>query len=163
MRRKQSDPKRSKIDMTPMIDVVFNLLAFFIMTFKIIVPEGDFNIKMPPMGSAQESVVLEPFRITLSATSDGEVREITFGGNPPLGGGGPQFKLLRDEVSRQVWIRGGPDKADVEIELKPDPHLRWEFVIEAVTAVTGRKEDGRIERICDKVKFAPRTNVQTSD
>ena len=33
--------------MTPMIDIVFNLLIFFVMTFKITAPEGDFNVKMP--------------------------------------------------------------------------------------------------------------------
>ena len=36
-----------ELQMTPMIDIVFQLLIFFIMTFKIIAPEGDFNIKMP--------------------------------------------------------------------------------------------------------------------
>ncbi len=33
--------------MTPMIDVVFQLLIFFMLTLKIIAPEGDFNINMP--------------------------------------------------------------------------------------------------------------------
>lgn len=33
--------------MTPMIDIVFQLLVFFIMTFKIVSQEGDFHIKMP--------------------------------------------------------------------------------------------------------------------
>ena len=35
------------IDMTPMIDIVFQLLTFFVMTLKIATSEGDFNIKMP--------------------------------------------------------------------------------------------------------------------
>ena len=35
------------INMTPMIDVVFQLLSFFVMSFKIVAQEGDFNIKMP--------------------------------------------------------------------------------------------------------------------
>jgi biopolymer transport protein ExbD len=41
--------KNDKIElqMTPMIDIVFQLLVFFIMTFKIVSQEGDFNIKMP--------------------------------------------------------------------------------------------------------------------
>ncbi|MFT5528125.1 MAG: biopolymer transport protein ExbD, partial [Pirellulaceae bacterium] len=36
-----------ELQMTPMIDIVFQLLVFFIMTFKIVAMEGDFNIKMP--------------------------------------------------------------------------------------------------------------------
>jgi Biopolymer transport protein len=35
------------INMTPMIDIVFQLLAFFIMTLKIVQPEGDFDVRMP--------------------------------------------------------------------------------------------------------------------
>ena len=71
MKRKPSNPKRSKVDMTPMIDVVFLLLSFFIMTFKIIAPEGDFNIRMPPKGTQSDSLPSEPIRIKLYATPGG--------------------------------------------------------------------------------------------
>ena len=40
------------IDMTPMIDVVFQLLTFFMLTLKTVVVEGDFNIRMPLGASA---------------------------------------------------------------------------------------------------------------
>ncbi len=40
-------PEKIELQMTPMIDIVFQLLIFFIMTFKIVEVEGDFNIKMP--------------------------------------------------------------------------------------------------------------------
>ena len=33
--------------MTPMIDVVFQLLAFFVLTFRIVSPEGEFGVTMP--------------------------------------------------------------------------------------------------------------------
>ncbi len=41
--------KNEKIEpqMAPMIDVVFQLLIFFMLTLKITSPEGDFNINMP--------------------------------------------------------------------------------------------------------------------
>ena len=32
--------------MTPMIDVVFQLMIFFMLTFNIIAPEGDFDVRM---------------------------------------------------------------------------------------------------------------------
>jgi len=34
------------LDMTPMIDVVFQLLIFFMCTLKVIEPEGDFDISI---------------------------------------------------------------------------------------------------------------------
>ena len=49
MKIRNTDGKGEKIElqMTPMIDIVFQLLVFFIMTFKIVAMEGDFNIRMP--------------------------------------------------------------------------------------------------------------------
>ena len=154
MKRKQSNPKQSKIDVTPLIDVVFLLLSFFIMTFRIIAPEGDFNLRMPPLGTPTTSEAPEPIRVKLAATASGGLSQISFGDRPL----GNDFRVLRRTVLGYVWDRGGPDKADVEIELNPDPHLRWEFVMEAITAVTGRMGENRqIEKICEKVKFAPRS------
>ena len=153
MARKPSEG--CELDMTPMIDVVFNLLVFFVMTFKIITPEGDFNIKMPPKGPPPDTIVdtpPEPIRVRLSANPSGELSLISFGEKPL----GRSSINLRKAVLAYVSQRGGPGKADVEVELNPDPHLRWEYVIEATTAVTGEIKGGLIYKICDKVKFAPR-------
>ena len=40
---------KARLLMTPMIDVVFLLLIFFIMTFKIVAPEGDFQGRWFPL------------------------------------------------------------------------------------------------------------------
>ncbi len=56
--------------MTPMIDVVFQLLTFFIMTFKITAPEGDFFIKMPqaaPSAGVPSDVQLPPIKVRMTA------------------------------------------------------------------------------------------------
>ena len=47
--RKHSDDGGGKVEvqMASMIDVVFQLLIFFMLTLKILAPEGDFNINMP--------------------------------------------------------------------------------------------------------------------
>ncbi|MEK6237543.1 MAG: biopolymer transporter ExbD, partial [Planctomycetales bacterium] len=45
--RNQKDSEKVELQMTPMIDIVFQLLVFFVMTFKIVSQEGDFDIKMP--------------------------------------------------------------------------------------------------------------------
>ena len=47
------------INMTPMIDIVFQLLAFFIMTLKIVQPEGDFDVRMP-LGAAAAAAPRRP-------------------------------------------------------------------------------------------------------
>ncbi len=141
--------------MTSMVDVVFLLLIFFVMTFKIVAPEGDFSIKMPPASQSEEpplDLPPEPLRVTLAATETGELASISFGDRNI----GKSFPELRQQVLALVRQRGGPEKADVEVVLAPDDHLHYEYVINAITAVTGELKDGAIHKICDKVRFAPR-------
>lgn len=155
MKRKKPVQKKVELNMTSMIDVVFLLLIFFVMTFKIVAPEGDFSIKMPPKSTAKDTTLTdppEPLRVRLVSTPKGDLSAIYFG-DIPLG---RSFVELRRRVLREVVNRGGPDNADVEVELAPDNKLRYAYVIEAITAVTGEMKDNQIYKICDKVKFAPR-------
>ena len=46
-RRKNTTKNEAQLQMTSMIDVVFLLLAFFVITYKTPEVEGDFNIRMP--------------------------------------------------------------------------------------------------------------------
>jgi len=50
------DREGVKLDMTSMIDIVFQLLVFFVMTFKITSLEGDFNINMPATGAPTDPI-----------------------------------------------------------------------------------------------------------
>ena len=65
-----------EMQMTPMIDIVFQLLVFFIMTLKIVSQEGDFNIKMP-IGAPREGLPdphqLPPLKLKLRANSAGQL------------------------------------------------------------------------------------------
>ena len=46
-KEREALPDKIAIDMTPMIDVVFQLITFFMLTLKDVAVEGDFDIKMP--------------------------------------------------------------------------------------------------------------------
>ena len=66
-----------KFDMTSMIDVVFLLLIFFVLTFRVVLPEGDFSIKLPPdAGEVKENTLREPIQVRLTADGQGELKEI---------------------------------------------------------------------------------------
>ncbi len=64
-------PKKIQTDMTPMIDVVFQLLVFFLFTFKIAPVEGEIGVNMPAItaGSAEskDDVTVEKVPIKLVA------------------------------------------------------------------------------------------------
>jgi biopolymer transport protein ExbD len=69
-------PEKIDIPMTPMIDMVFQLLVFFIMNFKVVEMEGDFNVKMPLAGNvvaSNDPNLLQDMRLTLTADEDGNL------------------------------------------------------------------------------------------
>ena len=73
--------------MAPMIDVVFQLLIFFMLTLKIIEPEGDFSINMPqgkPQQSKPTDATIDPVVITMAANDDGTLNAVQFGGNQAM-------------------------------------------------------------------------------
>jgi biopolymer transport protein ExbD len=79
----------SKIDinMTPMIDVVFQLLTFFMLTLKTVIVEGDFNIRMPlgaSAGAAEEDPI-PPLILKMSATPEGRLAGVQMGGKSVVG------------------------------------------------------------------------------
>jgi biopolymer transport protein ExbD len=75
------------IDMTAMIDVVFQLLTFFMLTLKSVIVEGDFNIRMPLGASAgvAEDNPIPPLIIKMTATPEGRLAGVQMGGKSVVG------------------------------------------------------------------------------
>ena len=73
-----------ELQMTPMIDVVFLLNIFFLFTFKIILPEGDFNIRMPSAAAARSMEMSEtlPMTLVMRSRPNGELAEMQLAGRP---------------------------------------------------------------------------------
>lgn len=141
--------------MTPMIDIVFQLLVFFIMTFKIVAPEGDFNIKMPlaaPSKGIPNPDELPPLKVRLTASKDGKLTGIYLNEAHMSG-----FGQLRKRIVGLVGDDTGPGSlaASTEIELDCDYNLSFEYTINAITAVSGEIRNGEIVKLIEKIKFAP--------
>jgi biopolymer transport protein ExbD len=147
-------PEKIELQMTPMIDVVFQLLAFFIMTFKIASIEGDFNIRMPLAAAQQTSTppaTVPPIQVRLTAGPDGELTGIRMG-QQPLG----SFEELHLQIRSLLPAAPIPGASDgAEVELDCDYNLKYENVIQAITAVSGYVTDEGVVRLIEKIKFAP--------
>jgi biopolymer transport protein ExbD len=156
----------TKLQMTSMIDVVFLLLAFFVVTYKTPEIEGDFNIRMPidAQSTAQPSLDdLSPVTIKLSSDARGALVGIRFGETPIA-----DMRALRVAVYRYVNQNstsfqdaysgaGQPEfRNDLEVELDCDSQLHYRHAMEAITAVTGYlNSNDQIVKMVEKVKFAP--------
>jgi biopolymer transport protein ExbD len=143
------------INMTPMIDVVFQLMIFFMLTLNIIAPEGDFDIRMPlgkSAGQPSDDLQLPPIKVRLMAQADGSLAGIDMNGEPVS-----DFDDLRQRVAGIVDAAeaSGAGAADVELELDCDYNLDYANVVSAITAVSGRVDDGRVIEMIKKITFAP--------
>ncbi len=148
--------------MAPMIDVVFQLLIFFMLTLKIVEPEGDFNINMPlgaPTEATNTDIILPDIKVRLKAAEDGQLAALELSGRN-LGNDLRAFDRLNVEILKIIGKPGNPLTKDIEVEIDADYHLHYEYIIHAVSACSGRlqkMEDGTvgIVRYVEKIKFAP--------
>ncbi len=162
IRNRATEVENTGLQMTPMVDIVFQLLVFFMMSFKIVTLEGDFNIKMPlsnvNQGPVDDTILRLDVRLTAYET--GELSGVYFN-DQKLGGDDP-FDELHAEVLRLAGSQGAQNSAeDMEAKFTCDFDLHYRHVIQAITAVTGRiSEDGNIVKLIEKISFA-RPDQQT--
>lgn len=151
--------EKIEAQMAPMIDVVFQLLIFFMLTLKIIEPEGDFNINMPiaaPSQQQNDEINLPDIKVRLEANEEGLLNALKLGGRS-LGNGENAFILLNAEILKIIGRPGNPLTKDIEVEIDADYNLNYEYVIRAVSACTGRFDPNskQVIRYVEKIKFAP--------
>jgi biopolymer transport protein ExbD len=147
-------PDKIAIDMTPMIDCVFQLITFFMLTIKSVIPEGDFDIRMPLGASAGAAPETPPtiVRIKMTAGPGGDLAGISMNGS-----GVGDFDQLRQKIIGLVGVNTGPGGAEnTEVELDCDYGLKYVNVVKAITAVSGAPQgDGQIVELIKKIKFTP--------
>jgi biopolymer transport protein ExbD len=153
--KKRGLPDKIPIDMTPMIDIVFQLLTFFCMTLKVAALEGDFSIKMPLAARAAglpDPNQLPPMKVRMRADSTGRLAELTLNNQPFIGP--DRWQRLHQHIASMVGE--GSLASSAEVELDCDFNLKYEHVIEAITAVSGTMgPDGQIIKMVEKIKFSP--------
>jgi len=159
---KKGSDQAVAIDMTPMIDIVFQLLSFFIFTLKITTQEGDFNITMPlsaPRAGQPDPNQVPPIKVRIRATADGSCNGIFLNPNDDGTGGTPfgnnGWKQLRAHIASLVGT--GSQAASAEVTIDADYNLDYENVIKCITAVSGERDanTGNITKMVEKIKFAP--------
>lgn len=147
------------LQMTPMIDIVFQLLVFFVFTFKIVLPEGDFNIRMPSSSASQTSTPSETplLRVRLRAAPSGELAQVKLGDKVfEANTNSKKFGDLQDDIRALIDDGGGPGSTDQEVEIEADYDLKYRYAMNAITAITGEVDpNGEQHKLVERVRFAP--------
>ena len=154
-----------KLQLTSMIDIVFLLLAYFIMTFKITALEGDFLINMP-MGDQTNQVEINELDNTIyvylqenPATHQLQTLQIRYQSDEKTyvheDGGSDAFgqlhAFIRDIVERDADPSEGGEK---EVEIETDFDLAYGETIRAIEAVSARlDENNKPVQLIEKIRF----------
>jgi biopolymer transport protein ExbD len=157
LRVKTPDRADATLQLTSMIDVVFLLLIFFVMTFKIAAQEGDFGVKMPLQNAGGQPLEPDadlPIKLRLKADASGNLADVVVNDNQSFG---KDFAKLRAFIIGMTpgGANGPGDAEGPEVELDLDYHLRYEFIIGAITSVTGHRQGDEVIRLVNRIKFAP--------
>ncbi len=155
---KPSSLSKVEIPMAPMIDIVFQLLIFFMLNLKIVAPEGNFNINLPisAPSNAPSDVNLPDIKVGLRSDRDGNLVQLTLGGNN-LGNDNAAFDRLNAEILKIIGRPGNPLTKDIEVELDADFECQYKYVVKAISRCTGRfdQKTQSVTRYIEKIKFAP--------
>ncbi len=150
--KKSADSPR--LEMSSMIDVVFLLLIFFVMTFQIAAVEGDFAIAAPRSGPPAD-VETEPLEVVLQvhllSAEDGSLAGVTLGDH-----------RFADVDALQAFVRqyvqemddDGGRRENLKVDLRCDAKLKYQHTMDAITALRGYvSDDGRGMTLIESVRL----------
>ena len=142
MKIRDVDQQRQGLSTFGLTDIVFLLLVFFLVTFKIVESEGDFNVHME-LGTSDGPIFDLPLTLSMMADEAGELTSMSLN-ELELGA---DFDKLRSVVVSIVSSSQLTQEMDVpEIEIATDYNLQYSFVVQAITAVSGYKDGDQTVR-----------------
>ncbi|MDP1798167.1 MAG: biopolymer transporter ExbD [Planctomycetaceae bacterium] len=154
---RQSVSSRIPFPLASWIGVVLLLTVLALGSLQSTATEGDFQRHLPALtqaGSANNR--LAEIRVGLRSDANGALTEITVG-QYSLGGDAAAFERLNAEILRLLTRTGNPLPQAVEVEIDSDYELRYEYVIRAVAACSGRidPQTKELVRFVERIKFTP--------
>ncbi len=132
--------QKPEIQMTPMLDMIFQLLVFFILTFKPVLDEGQFDVTMSTMSSGSVAtpslgssmpVLDEQLSIQVRLKAEGEGR-LAQGG--VILGDRAVNSMTEFRSSLQNIV--GESAQDYNVMIQADTNLQYQYVMQAINAIS---------------------------
>lgn len=127
------------LQMAPLIDVVFLLLVFFLLTANFRSQEGFLPAELPrETAAAVDQMELEPLEILIDTLADGRcriyigtARALTLSGEGEEAG--PDFGIFGEAVLAVLAEQGR--HLDDPVKLSPTPKVTWNHLVKAYDAL----------------------------
>jgi biopolymer transport protein ExbD len=134
------------IPITPMLDMAFQLLCFFVLTYHPAPTEGQFSMNLLPAQPAVKAdspavdtnattsdlpAEMKTMPVILTAAGDGSLGQITMGESPVA-----DLKELAAQVKETF---SNPTLPFDQTVLKTDPRLKWSEVVKVINVFSDNK------------------------
>ncbi len=153
--RADVEPATMKLNFTSMIDVIFLLLIYFVITANFTVDEGVISAKLPAApglnASATPKPPKRPLRIVVSSAGRHSYRlRIDGMSQAPVDFVALAEMLTRLQHNPDRGLRG-PYKNDAPVIIKPDSAVRWQHLVNAFNAaITARYRNVSFAQVQDQ-------------
>jgi biopolymer transport protein ExbD len=140
-----SDENPVNINITPLVDIIFCLCVFFMVSFKFKQLEGKFDSWLPKgkgsVGSVQVEGILDEVRVAMYWDENSQ-RTVRHLGNRRIESDEELAELIKE--GHDAWVR--MNKPDTPVTIDAEPRVPWNDVI----VVMNLCKKNRI----DKIEFA---------
>lgn len=110
-----------EFDMTPMIDVTFQLIIFFLVASNLAQQEIQIDLTLPEAASGRQSDEDQTRRVTVNVLADGQIML----GSQPVEPG---------ELSRRIEYEARQGSQELELRIRSDRQVPYRFVEPIMTA-----------------------------
>jgi biopolymer transport protein ExbD len=156
---KRKDDTEVKVPITPMLDMAFQLLTFFIMTYRPAPTEGQFSMNLLPAQKAVEinkeqpkdaaptmDASLRTLTTTLRAGENGKIGEMTLNDKPM-----PGIAELKTELESFV---NDPISSFDQAVINVDPNLKYSEVVKVIDVFSSLKDPTGKPKPLTKISFS---------
>jgi biopolymer transport protein ExbD len=125
-----------QLNLTSMIDIIFQLLIYFVVTSSFAANEGVLASELPYGGQSSSPMEMPPMNLSVSlATPGGDPTAVNLAVN---GRAVASFTALEDKLialqDNPERGRNGPFASDDPVKIKPRRQVRWQHVVDAFNA-----------------------------
>jgi biopolymer transport protein ExbD len=143
-RSKHNSDEEVTLNLTAMLDMAFQLLAFFVLTFRPSPVEGQLALNLPPLGARSSdpnvkgtapsdtvpTEIIESFVLMVKSDSDGNVASVNSGTGLVFEGSanGRNLELL----NRSLNDAFGKSAVYEQVQIMVDPNLRYDELMKII-------------------------------